>query len=67
MNATSAFFSPKKSTNVRFGAGQVLLRATRHLVARLFPAQAERRLRDFMLTPQRPAADNGTEDRKSVV
>jgi pimeloyl-ACP methyl ester carboxylesterase len=61
MNATSAFFSSKKSTNVRFGSEQVIVRATRHIIAKLFPAQAERRLRDFMLTPQRPAADNGTD------
>jgi pimeloyl-ACP methyl ester carboxylesterase len=61
MNVTSAFFAPKKSTNVRFGAEQVVLRATRHLVAKLFPAQAERKLRDFMLTPQRPTADNGSD------
>jgi pimeloyl-ACP methyl ester carboxylesterase len=40
---------------------QALARAARGLGARLFPAQAERRLRDFMLTPQRPAADNGTD------
>lgn len=61
MNATSAFFASKKSTNVRFGTEQILLRATRHLVAKLFPAQAERKLRDFMLTPQRPTADNGSD------
>jgi pimeloyl-ACP methyl ester carboxylesterase len=61
MNATSAFFSSKKSTNVRFGAEQVLTRATRHLVAKLFPGQAERKLRDFMLTPQRPATDGASD------
>jgi pimeloyl-ACP methyl ester carboxylesterase len=61
MNATSAFFAPKKSTNVRLSFEQLLARTARGLAARLFPAQAERRLRDFMLTPQRPAADNGSD------
>ncbi len=61
MNATSAFFSSKKSTNVRLSLERMLARAARGLGAKLFPAQAERRLRDFMLTPQRPAADNGTD------
>lgn len=61
MNATSAFFAPKKSTNVRLSFDQILARTARGFAARLFPAQAERRLRDFMLTPQRPAADNGSD------
>lgn len=61
MNATSAFFTPNKSTNVRLSLDQVLARAARGVAARLFPARAERRLRDFMLTPQRPAADNGSD------
>jgi pimeloyl-ACP methyl ester carboxylesterase len=61
MNATSAFFAPKKSTNVRLSFDRLLARAARGFAARLFPAQAERRLRDFMLTPQRPAADNGSD------
>src|SRR5512134_53999 len=61
MNATSAFFVPKKSTNVRLSFEQLLSRTARGFAARLFPAQAERRLRDFMLTPQRPAADNGSD------
>jgi len=61
MNATSAYFSPRKSTNVRLLLGQILARAGGGLAARLFPGRAERRLRDFMLTPQRPAADNGTD------
>ncbi len=61
MNATSAFFSPKKSTNVRLSLDQLVARTARGFAARLFPAQAERRLRDFMLTPQRPAADNGSD------
>ncbi len=61
MNATSAYYSSKKSTNVRLSLEQVLARAALGLAARLFPAQAERRLRAFMLTPRRPAADNGTD------
>ncbi len=61
MNATSAFFAPKKSTNVRLSLDRLVARAARGFAARLFPAQAERRLRDFMLTPQRPAADNGSD------
>jgi pimeloyl-ACP methyl ester carboxylesterase len=61
MTATSAFFVPKKSTNVRLSFDQILARAARGVAARLFPARAERRLRDFMLTPQRPAADNGSD------
>jgi pimeloyl-ACP methyl ester carboxylesterase len=61
MNATSAFFAPRKSTNVRFPVDQLLARAARGFAARLFPARAERRLRDFMLTPKRPAADNGSD------
>jgi pimeloyl-ACP methyl ester carboxylesterase len=61
MNATSAFFAPKKSTNVRLSLDQMLSRTARGFAARLFPARAERRLRDFMLTPQRPAADNGSD------
>lgn len=61
MNATSAFFAPKKSTNVRLSLDRILARTARGFAARLFPAQAERRLRDFMLTPQRPAADNGSD------
>ena len=61
MNATSAFFAPKKSTNVRLSFEQMLARTARGAAARLFPARAERRLRDFMLTPRRPAADNGTD------
>jgi pimeloyl-ACP methyl ester carboxylesterase len=61
MNATSAFFASKKSTNVRLSFEQLLARTARGFAARLFPRQAERRLRDFMLTPQRPAADNDTD------
>jgi pimeloyl-ACP methyl ester carboxylesterase len=61
MNATSAFFAPRKSTNVRFSIDQLLARAARHFAARLFPARAERRLRDFMLTPKRPPANNGSD------
>jgi pimeloyl-ACP methyl ester carboxylesterase len=61
MNATSAFIAPKKSTNVRLTLDRLVARAARGFAARLFPAQAERRLRDFMLTPQRPAADNGSD------
>jgi pimeloyl-ACP methyl ester carboxylesterase len=61
MNATSAFFTANKSTNVRLSLDQVLARAARGVAARLFPARAERRLRDVMLTPQRPAADNGSD------
>jgi pimeloyl-ACP methyl ester carboxylesterase len=61
MNATSAFFASRKSTNVRFSFEQALARAVRRLGARIFPGRAERRLRDFMLTPQRPAADNGSD------
>lgn len=61
MNATSAFFIPKKSTNVRFSFDQLLARSARRVAAALFPHRAERRLRDFMLTPQRPASDNGTD------
>jgi pimeloyl-ACP methyl ester carboxylesterase len=61
MNATSDLFFPKKSTNVRLSLDRVLARAARGFAARLFPARAERRLRDFMLTPQRPAADSGSD------
>lgn len=61
MNATSALFAPGKSTNVRLSFEQVLARTARRAAARLFPARAERRLRDFMLTPQRPAADGGSD------
>jgi pimeloyl-ACP methyl ester carboxylesterase len=61
MNATSAFFASKKSTNVRLSFDRLLARTARGFAARLFPARAERRLRDFMLTPQRPAADNGSD------
>jgi pimeloyl-ACP methyl ester carboxylesterase len=61
MNATSAFFASKKSTNVRLSLEQILARTARGLGARVFPGRAERRLRDFMLTPQRPAADNGSD------
>lgn len=61
MNATSAFFAPKKSTNVRLSLDQLIARTARGAAARLFPARAERRLRDFMLTPQRPAADNASD------
>ena len=61
MNATSAFFASRKSTNVRFSFEQALARAVRRLGARIFPGRAERRLRDFMLTPRRPAADNGSD------
>ncbi len=56
MDATSDFFIPKKSTNVRLSTSQMAARAVRGMAARLFPAHAERRLRDFMLTPRRPAA-----------
>lgn len=61
MNAMSALFAFKKSTNVRLYVEQMLARAARRLGARLFPALAERRLRDVMLTPRRPATDNGTD------
>lgn len=61
MNATSAFFVPRKSTNVRFSFEQALARSARGVAARLFPARAERHLRDFMLTPKRPAADHGSD------
>src|SRR5262249_383352 len=61
MNATSAFFAPRKSTNVRFSFEQLLARAATRVGARIFPAHAERGLGDFMLTPHRPAADNGTD------
>ena len=61
MNATSAFFASRKSTNVRLSLEQILARTARGLGARVFPRRAERRLRDFMLTPQRPAADNGSD------
>ncbi len=61
MNATSAFFVPRKSTNVRFSFEQVLARSARGVAARLFPARAERHLRDYMLTPKRPAADHGSD------
>jgi pimeloyl-ACP methyl ester carboxylesterase len=61
MNATTAFFIARKSTNVRLSLEQLLARSARGFAARLFPARAERRLRDFMLTPQRPASDNGTD------
>ncbi len=61
MNATSAFFVPRKSTNVRFSFEQALARSARGVAARLFPARAERHLRDFMLTPKRPAAEHGSD------
>jgi pimeloyl-ACP methyl ester carboxylesterase len=61
MNATSAFFAPRKSTNVRFSLDQLIARTARGVAARLFPARAERRLRDFMLTPKRPATDNASD------
>lgn len=61
MNATSAFFAPKKSTNVRLSLEQMVARAANGVAARLFPARAERRLRDYMLTPKRPAADNASD------
>lgn len=61
MNATSAFFSLRKSTNVRLSFDRLLARTARGFAARLFPRQAERRLRDFMLTPKRPATDAGSD------
>ncbi len=61
MTATAAFFAPKKSTNVRLSLEQLLARTARRLAASVFPARAERRLRDFMLTPQRPAADSASD------
>lgn len=61
MNATLASFASEKSTNVRLSLEQTLARAARRFGASLFPARAERRLRGVMLTPQRPARDNGTD------
>ncbi len=62
MNATSAFFASKKSTNVRLSFDQIVARGARGLAARLFPARAERRLRDYMLTPKRPSAEHAGSD-----
>lgn len=61
MSVVPATVSLDKSTNVRLSFEQLLARAARRMAARVFPAQAERRLRDFMLTPQRPAADSASD------
>jgi pimeloyl-ACP methyl ester carboxylesterase len=54
MRTATALLPSKKSTSVRFSSGLGLARVAHAALARLLPARAEQRLRDIMLTPQRP-------------
>ena len=60
MRTSAAVLPSKKSTNVRFSVVP-FARLAHGLLARLAPARAERRLRDIMLTPQRPGDANAAD------
>jgi pimeloyl-ACP methyl ester carboxylesterase len=61
MRTVTAFLPARKSTNVRLPIALTFARAAHGALARLFPTRAEHRLRDIMLTPQRPADPAATD------
>lgn len=61
MRTTPLLLSSRNSTNVRLNFEQAIGRLGNKLAAGLFPDRAERRLRDAMLTPRRPAEPHGSD------